>query len=79
MSKLVKTGKEIHNLGFSDYGAGEYQRIQKDMEKKYLILPHGLDKLEEMLKEEINKYIIGVDIDEEISSVFARFKKENKI
>ena len=54
MSKLVKTGKEILSE-HTDIGIRFGFLTKEDTEflnKKYLVLPDGLDKLEEMLKEE---------------------------
>lgn len=36
MGTYIKTGQEIHKQGFSDYGSGEHQRIQKDMGAKWV-------------------------------------------
>jgi hypothetical protein len=105
MSKLVKTGKEITQEIKKLY-EGHKQVLNKldELEKKrYLVLPLGLDVLEEMLEEESEKcrcpechmemgcyshfcdnckQRVGVVEDYYlppglISSVFARFKKEN--
>jgi hypothetical protein len=69
MSKLVKTGKEIGKEMISD------ARVSW---KKYLILPEGLDKLEEMLKKRCTE-MEGTIAQNHISDVFSRFKKEKKI
>ena len=72
MSELVKTGDEL------------FQKMTISMGRdKFLILPDGLDKLEDMLKEELSGFL-GMTVSKEasskfVSSVFARFKKENEI
>jgi len=93
--KIIKTGYEIIQSQYN------YRFIVEKLEKeKFLVLPSGLDKLEEMLKKEIEQakvrqcepfppieddtYEYGSfdslnHVLEMISSVFARFKKENKI
>lgn len=37
-SGLIKTGREIHNQGFSNFGAGDHQRINDDMYAKWVSL-----------------------------------------
>jgi hypothetical protein len=49
MSKLVKTGRDIRIA----QELVDYETKHKLYDKKYLILPDGLDKLEEMLKEKL--------------------------
>jgi hypothetical protein len=71
MSELVKTGRDIRIA----QELVDYETKHKLYDKKYLILPDGLDKLEEMLKEKLS----GRYVENEISSTFARFKKENSI
>lgn len=44
---------------------------------KYLILPDGLDKLEQKIYDELAAYNT-VEVHEIVSHVFARFKKELK-
>jgi hypothetical protein len=89
MSDLVKTSLEIQIM-LEDTLGSERNVHLKQMEKKFLVLPQGLDKLEEMLKKEIQNEIdrrasIGYsssalyDALTSISSVFARFKKEHGI
>ena len=71
MSKLVKTGSEIYT---------DVLKSGKNELSKYLILPDGLDKLEEMLNEMISVTSPSFEakiIHNNVSSVFARFKKEN--
>jgi hypothetical protein len=82
--KLVKTGREIAEK-LPRFDIEEFNKRMKLMkieeDKKYLILPEGLDKLEEMLKKKadvVNMNFEGISIDD-ISSVFARFKKEEVI
>ncbi len=86
MSKLVKTGQDIANdiIKDQDIDGGPctgYGRAGK----RYLVLPGGLDKLEEMLKEELEDTKLMQPIELEINvpiivtSTFARFKKENGI
>ena len=48
MNANIKTGREIHKQSFSNYGAGEHQRIQKDMEAKWVSV--------EWLKEQVKEY-----------------------
>jgi len=69
MSKLVKTGKEIVDKCAIEPMA----MVCPYVDEKYLVLPLGLDVLEEMLKEVIPIYCVI------IGEVFARFKKENGI
>jgi len=73
MSDLVKTGNEIIHDAWEPREVNEQNKI---LNIKYLILPSGLDVLDEMLKEEFRKNNMIFQI---IPSVFARFKKENKI
>ena len=72
MSKLVKTGEGIAEE-INDANSGLYtsDKAKRVLSSYYLILPEGLDKLEEMLKE--------INLEEEyiVLSVLARFKKEN--
>ena len=78
MSKLVKTGKEIVDKCAIEPMA----MVCPYVDEKYLVLPLGLDVLEEMLKDMIsvtNKPLEAQMARENISSVFARFKKENGI
>jgi hypothetical protein len=77
MTKLIKTGEEI----CTEIELAEYdEKHHKFYPQKYLVLPLGLDVLEEMLKEEFRNS--GLDtmsilkINSLFSSVFARFKKE---
>jgi hypothetical protein len=66
-TKLVKTGVILTR---------SYVKSDEEPDKKYLILPDGLDKLEEMLKEEFSaEHNAG----ERVTLIFARFKKENGI
>jgi hypothetical protein len=89
MSDLVKTGKEIAESK-ENLLECTYENCKKLDSAKYLVLPQGLDKLEEMLKKEIQNEIdrrasIGYsssvlyDALTSISSVFARFKQEHGI
>lgn len=75
MIKLVKIGKEIVRDGY-----GFHHFIPEVDNTKYLILPEGLDALEDMIQ---NHFIEDgyhyEGLYENISSVFARFKKENEI
>ena len=76
MSDLVKTGNDIQvflNLSIR-YDGLENKEYDEESSKKYLVLPQGLDKLEEMLKKELCN-----EFDNTIEDVFARFKKENMI
>jgi len=78
MSDLVKTGNEIQvflNLLWKDDGL-ENKLYDEESAKKYLVLPSGLDVLEEMLKEEFKNRGMAND---DITYVFARFKKEHGI
>jgi hypothetical protein len=63
--KLVKTGQEIYRA----------------LDKKYLVLPQGLDELEEMLRKEmVENYVVQPDVSlNNISTVFSKFKKEQGI
>ena len=110
MSKLVRTGKKIYDDIYDEiltYPVKTLPELKQKEKQKYLILPSGLDKLEEMLKEEMenckeeildfhledDKHIfsdlveymtyragnINLIVDKHFSSVFARFKKENRI
>jgi len=62
MSDLVKTGDEIWSHVESAYHRysiektkEEWRELNNRPKKKYLVLPSGLDKLEEMLKKEIEQ------------------------
>jgi hypothetical protein len=48
MSEYIKTGREIHKQGFGDYSPNEHQRIQKDMEAKWVSLDWLIDKGREL-------------------------------
>jgi len=74
MSDLVKTEEEI----YLEYPTSNTNR-------KVLVFPSGLDRLEEMLNEEFEKEMeetkwnTSLSLSHVISSVFARFKKEKGI
>jgi len=68
-STLVKTKSEIFQEIADSETANEGDNISKE---KVLILPEGLDKLEEMLKETVYSNSIP-----HLEEAFARFKKEN--
>ena len=91
VSDLVKTGKEIidedsmlHVQGFRT-GVPNIKRLNELRNTKFLVLPSGLDVLEEMLKKEVlpgeqlscTPEYLGVEVVKIISSVFARFKQDN--
>lgn len=58
VNSWIKTGKEIHQQGFSDYGAGEHQRIQKDMTAKWV----SVDWLKAEIENELNlNKVSGID------------------
>jgi len=76
MDKLVMTGKEIYQE-IAEYS--DTNDLHEWNDNKFLVLPSGLDEIERMLKEEIDKVNMGslneLEIFEGIiSSVFARFK-----
>jgi hypothetical protein len=72
MTKLIKTGEEI----CTEIELAEYdEKHHKFYPQKYLVLPLGLDVLEEMLKKEF-RYSAIPNFEGRFSSVFARFKKE---
>lgn len=79
--KLVKTELEIIEQHIVKYGEIIPTTLIKELSnKELLILPRGLDKLEEMLKQELSDFL-GMTISKEasskfVSSVFSRFKKE---
>jgi len=77
MSDLMKTKFEIFEEIDKTIIYGDKDEYEKLIFDKLLVLPSGLNRLEEMLKKELNKYLIGLDISKEISSVFARFKQDN--
>jgi len=71
--KIIKTGYEIIQSQYN------YRFIVEKLEKeKFLVLPSGLDKLEEMLKKEVlpgeqlycTPEYLGVEVVKIISSVF---------
>lgn len=68
-SKLVKTGMKIHKEVMS--------MDTKKWDENYLILPDGLDKLEEMLKDYRREH--GKLSYDEITLMFDVFKKENSL
>jgi len=70
MSDLVKTGKEIFNEIIDAKFDKKYELLHKLIDQKFLVLPQGLDKLEEMLVERFP------DCENRIHDVFARFKQD---
>lgn len=78
MSDLVKTKEKIWWDAEKQNNDGTW--TDESLAQKYLVFPSGLDVLEEMLKEKfwlkanvtISNHAIKI-----ISSIFARFKKEN--
>jgi hypothetical protein len=78
MSKLVKTGKEISE-GKKNLLECTYENTKKLDEHKFLILPAGLDALEEMLRKRFGEEGFDEDMFEIVSSVFARFKKDQDL
>ena len=83
--QLVKTGAEIWKElrdNIKDTEKPLTRMFDKKVFDKYLILPDGLDALEEMLKDDaLLHYNVAVsyDVVKNITSVFARFKRENKL
>jgi hypothetical protein len=84
MSKLVKTGKEISNEILSRIDetgiVTDNDVFDCYLSEKYLVLPDGLDKLEEMLRTDLVEYVtIPESLDNALhvlESVFSRFKKD---
>ena len=80
-TELIKTAEEIagHYI-FLQYNEGienpKYGSSEEFGKVPFLVLPSGLDVLEEMLKEEFKNRGMAND---DITSVFARFKKEHGI
>jgi len=71
--KIIKTGYEIIQSQYN------YRFIVEKLEKeKFLVLPSGLNCLEEMLKDRFEKET-DFPFQFFISDVFARFKKEHGI
>lgn len=91
MSELVKTRRQIReetpSFTLQEIQAGGEElvvEIEKILNEKFLVLPDGLDKLEEMFIKELAEVNMGSLNDIQmfsdiISSVFARFKKENNL
>ena len=88
MSDLVKTGDEIWSHVESAYHRysiektkEEWRELNNRPKKKYLVLPSGLDKLEEMLKKEFPKrgFIPGGETIDVVEDIFARFKQEHGV
>lgn len=84
---LIITGKEVWNKIEKDFHQiscsrdfEQEERLENLEKEKYLILPKGLDALEKILKEEMKKYEWLKCVDaKDISSVFSRFKQEQRI
>lgn len=79
MSKLVKTGMEITNEIITDQDIdGGFCIGQGRAKNKYIVLPEGLDTLEEMLKKRCTE-MEGTIAQNQVSDIFTRFKRENEI
>ena len=82
MSDLVKTKFEIFEEIDKTILYGEEVEYEKLILDKVLVLPSGLDVLEDILKKELrslNNDRFSDDRDVIVSSVFARFKQEHGV
>ena len=82
MSDLVKTADEIYEELRKSWKIDTEEKYDYLASSKFLVLPQGLDSLEEMLKKELrllNDDRFSDDRDVIVSSVFARFKKEHGV
>ena len=77
MSDLVKTDGDIIQKWLQD----RERKIGDWGKEKFLVLPSGLDKLEEMLKKEFPKrgFIPGGETIDVVEDIFARFKQEHGV
>ena len=81
MSDLVKTKFEIFAEIDETIVSGDKDEYKELILDKVLVLPSGLDKLEEMLKKEFPKrgFIPGGETIDVVEDIFARFKQEHGV
>jgi len=80
MSDLMKTKFEIFEEIDKTIIYGDKDEYEKLIFDKLLVLPSGLDELEELMKKELrllNDDRFSDDRDVIVSSVFVRFKQDN--
>jgi len=71
MDKIVMTGDEIISLFMHELDPIAEGKM---LLQSFLVLPSGIDKLEEMLKKELDSWSHSYKV---VDDVFARFKQDN--